>query len=114
MEPVIGITELGDGEMIAREVNGVSVLVCRVEGQFYATSNICSHASQRLDQGRLKGYEIVCPLHGARFDIRSGKCLAAPASAPIKTFPVTLEAGKVHVRVSADDRPRRPKFGPLY
>ena len=113
MQPVIAMAELGDGEMIAREVDGVSVLLCRVEGRFYAVSNMCSHASQRLVQGKLKGHELVCPLHGARFDVRNGQCLAAPATRPIKSFPVTLAEGKVHVQVSAEDRPRRPQFGPL-
>jgi naphthalene 1,2-dioxygenase ferredoxin component len=114
MEPVMTVAELGDGEMVAREVNGVSVLICRVDGRYYATSNMCSHASQRLVHGKLKGHELTCPLHGARFDVRDGRCLAAPATQSIKTFPVTLEGGKVHVQVTADDRPRRPKFGPLY
>jgi naphthalene 1,2-dioxygenase ferredoxin component len=110
----MAMTDLGDGEMAAREINGVSVLICRVDGRFYATSNVCSHASQRLVQGRLRGHELVCPLHGARFDVRDGRCLAAPATQPIKTFPVSLEGGRVHVQVSAEDRPPRPKFGPLY
>ena len=50
-----------------------------------------------LSGGKLRGHAISCPLHGARFDVRTGECLAAPASQPIKSFPVTLEGGKVLV-----------------
>ena len=113
MTPVAAQNALDDGEMMACNVNGVDVLLCRVDGQYYAVSNRCSHARQVLSTGKLRGHEINCPLHGARFDIRNGQCLAAPASQPIKTFPVTLEGGKVHVTVTADDLPARPRFGPL-
>jgi 3-phenylpropionate/trans-cinnamate dioxygenase ferredoxin subunit len=104
---------LADGEMIACDVDGVEVLLCKVAGQHYAVSNHCSHAGQALATGRLKGYEVSCPLHGARFDVRDGRCLAAPASQPISTFDVTLEGGKIHVTVRAEDQPPKPRFGPM-
>ncbi len=113
MEPVVAQSELADGEMHACQVNGVDVLLCRVDGEYYAVADRCSHATQKLSVGRLRGHEVTCPLHGARFDVRDGRCLAAPASRPIKTFPVTLEGGKVNVTVSEEDKPARPQFGPL-
>jgi 3-phenylpropionate/trans-cinnamate dioxygenase ferredoxin subunit len=114
VKPVISMAALADGEMIACDVEGVDVLLCRVDGQHYAVSNHCSHARQALATGKLKGYEISCPLHGARFDVRDGRCLAAPASRPIPTFEVTLEAGKVHVTVDPEkDLPPKPSFGPM-
>lgn len=113
MKPVVSMTALADGEMIACDVDGVDVLLCKVAGQHYAVSNHCSHARQTLVTGKLKGYEISCPLHGARFDVRDGRCLAAPATRPISTFAVTLEGGKVHVTVSDEDRPPKPRFGPM-
>ncbi len=94
-------------------VNGVAVLVCQREGQFYAIEDQCTHARQLLSEGRLRGYEVSCPLHGARFDVRTGKCTAAPAKRDAKSFPVTLEGGKVHVTVLDSDRPPKPKFGPV-
>jgi nitrite reductase/ring-hydroxylating ferredoxin subunit len=113
VKAVVSLAELDDGEMIARDVDGVDVLLCKVDGEYYAVANRCSHAQQALATGKLKGHIINCPLHGARFDVRDGRCLAAPATLPIKTFPVTLEGGKVNVTVTADDRPARPQFGPL-
>ncbi len=113
MKPVIPITALQDGEMMACKVDDVDVLLCRVDGQFYATINRCSHARQALDAGRLRGYEVICPLHSARFDIRDGSCKAAPATQPIQTFPVMIEGGKVMVSVEGAKQPPRPRFGPL-
>ena len=114
MKPVLSTTALQDGEMAACEVDGVSVLVCRVAGGFHAVANRCSHASQVLSEGKLRGYELICPLHGAIFDVRNGAHLAPPATRPIKTFPVTVEGDQVCVEVTKEDRPRRPQFGPLY
>jgi 3-phenylpropionate/trans-cinnamate dioxygenase ferredoxin subunit len=113
VKPVISITALDDGKMKACKVDDVDVLLCRVDGQFYAVANRCSHARQALDAGRLRGHEIICPLHSARFDIRDGRCLAAPATQPIQTFPVTIEGGKVMVSVEGAQQPPRPRFGPL-
>ncbi len=113
MQPIASQADLTDGEMIACDVDGVDVLLCRVDGEYYAVSNRCSHAKQALVAGKLRGYEVNCPLHGARFDVRDGRCLAAPATQPIKTYPVTLAGGKVNVTVTADDLPARPQFGPL-
>ncbi len=97
--PLISIADLGEGEMIAGRVGSTDVLLCQVEGRFYAMEDLCSHARQKLSTGRLRGHELQCPLHGARFDVRSGACTAPPANLPIKTFPVTLEGGKVCVTI---------------
>ena len=108
------MASLGDGEMTACSVEGVSVLLCRVDGRFHAVANRCSHASQALAAGRLRGHQITCPLHGARFDIRTGEPLSPPATEGITTFPVMVENGKVYIEVKPEDRPDKPRFGPLY
>ena len=78
-------------------VGGRSILVCQVAGQYYALDGECSHAAQRLCTGRLNGFEVLCPLHRARFDVRTGAPTAGPATAPLATYPVILDSGKVHV-----------------
>ena len=100
MEPVILQDGLEDGQMVAVEVADMPILICRIDGQYYAVEDRCSHAIQKLSAGRFRGNEVTCPLHGARFDVRDGRCTAPPASRPIKTFPVTLEGGKVNVTVT--------------
>jgi 3-phenylpropionate/trans-cinnamate dioxygenase ferredoxin subunit len=99
MTESLPISVLRDGEMKAVRVDGVDVLLCRVDGQYYALSNSCSHARQALHTGRLRGFEVICPLHGARFDIRTGRCVAAPATQPVQTFRVRIESGKLSISV---------------
>jgi len=94
------ITALRDGEMRALRIDGVDVLLCRVDGQYFALANHCTHARQALHTGKLRGFEIKCPLHGARFDIRSGRCVAAPATQPVQTFPVRIESGKLSISIT--------------
>ncbi|MEQ8690124.1 MAG: non-heme iron oxygenase ferredoxin subunit [Pseudomonadales bacterium] len=97
--PVMPMAALAEGDAQVVRVNGQAILICCVEGQYYAVAAECSHARQSLATGRLRGFEIVCPLHGARFDVRTGACTAAPAQRPIQRFPVLLEAGKVCIDI---------------
>jgi len=79
---------LSDGEMIAVEVDGEKLLLCRIEGAYYALRDRCSHADQALSEGRLRGHTVYCPLHGARFDVRTGDCLALPATENVQSYRV--------------------------
>lgn len=65
------------------------------EGEFYATDDHCSHAEVSLAGGELSDYEIKCPRHGARFDIRTGKNLCFPAVTPVKSYPVKVEGTEI-------------------
>ena len=71
------------------------------DGQYYAVQRQCSHAAQDLDGGRVRGASIVCPHHGARFDLKSGRVLGPPAWAPIAAFPTRVRDGMVEVWVYA-------------
>ncbi len=113
MTAAVAIAEVGEGEMVACEVDGAQVLICQVGGRFYAVHNQCSHARQMLHGGTLVGHQIRCPLHGGRFDVRTGECQGPPATRPIQTLPIQLEKGRVHVDVSALAERPRPRFGPL-
>lgn len=102
------VTALRDGDMAPCRVEGVELLVCRVDGRYFAVANRCPHAGQPLHGGRLRGYGLGCPLHSARFDVRDGRCLKGPAETGLVTYPVIVEAGKVHVGVAAPRRPPAP------
>ena len=68
------------------------------EGDFFATADTCSHEKWSLgEDGDLEGDEIVCPLHMARFDIRTGRALCLPAMVALQTFEVQIEDGGVYV-----------------
>ena len=83
------------------EINGQAVVVCRFRNEYFAVENLCSHALSTFDEGRLRGYRIMCPLHGATFDIRDGACTGAPASRPIRSFPVRIVDGMIEVNLTS-------------
>ena len=99
MQPVMPMTALGEGQMVACRVGDQELLIANVDGQYYAVSNLCTHAGQRLSGGGLNGFELRCPMHRATFDIRTGIPLSAPATRPLKRYPVTLTGGKIAVSV---------------
>ena len=83
------------------------VLVANVDGKFYAINNYCSHEAVSLSQGTLKGAIVTCPLHGAKFDVMTGKCQAGPKTAFLRekghdtrVFEVKVEAGKILINSS--------------
>jgi len=72
------------------------------DGNFYAVEVWCSHQKVSLMNGDLEDYELMCPLHGACFDVRTGQHLSLPAVRPIESYPVKVEDGKVFVEVEED------------
>ncbi len=78
-------------------VDGQPVVICRVGDEFYAVEDRCSHDDEELGSGELEGCELICPRHGARFDVRDGTVTAPPAIYPIETFEVSVRHGKVYV-----------------
>lgn len=73
------------------------IAVYLVDGAYYATSNICTHASALLTDGLMEGCEIECPLHNARFDVRTGKVLSSPAEIDLETFTTRVVGGQIQV-----------------
>ena len=86
---------LNDGSSIALKEDDKHILLCKIDGKYHAVSNICSHARVLLSKGRLRGTTITCPLHGARFDVTSGKCMGGPAFQDITSYPVRHEGNGV-------------------
>ena len=79
------------------EVGNRFVAVCNVEGTLYAVDDVCTHDEGSLDQGELDGFEIECPRHMARFDVRTGEVKALPAVVPIDTFQVRVEGDDIEL-----------------
>ena len=79
------------------EVDGKSVLLCNVEGDIYAIEDVCTHDGGALDQGELMGERIMCPRHGAFFDVRTGDALTLPAIEPVRTFKVRTQGEDIFV-----------------
>jgi naphthalene 1,2-dioxygenase system ferredoxin subunit len=91
--------DLKEGEVIGVEISGHSIALYDVDGQVFATDNICTHAYARLSDGWLDGELIECPLHAARFDVRTGKVLDPPATEDLRTYPTRVVDNEIEVKL---------------
>ncbi len=98
---VAPVSELEPGTFRVVDVDDVMIAVFNIDGAFYAIEDVCTHDYETLTGGPVNGCEITCPRHGARFNIKTGEALCAPAYEPVSTFPVRVEDGVVQV---IDDR----------
>jgi len=94
---VPGASEVGEGFVRTFLVDGFPLALARVEGRLHAVEDRCSHDDGPLGEGRMEGCEVVCPRHGARFDVRDGRATRMPAVQGILSVPVKEEGGKVFV-----------------
>jgi len=91
--------ELAAGEVLGVEVAGRSIALYATDDGIFATDNICTHAYACLSDGWLDGEVIECPLHAARFDIRTGKVLDPPATEDLKTYPARMVGDEIQIRL---------------
>jgi len=85
------------------EIDGTGIAICRFRDEYFAIENRCSHAMASFDEGRMRGYRIMCPLHGGTFDIRDGSCTGLPATQPIRSFPLRIVGGMIEVAISQEN-----------
>jgi 3-phenylpropionate/trans-cinnamate dioxygenase ferredoxin component len=95
---VAALSEIAPGTTRRVELAGLSMLLCNVDGSVYAIEDVCTHDGGPLDQGELEGACVVCPRHGATFDVRSGDP-TMPAVMPVATFPVDVRGDDVYVEL---------------
>lgn len=96
---VAAVEELASGERLFIEIDDQSIVVFNIAGQFFAIGDICSHDGGPLGDGDLDGFEVICPRHGARFDVRSGKVTALPAVEDIPAYPLRLVDGRIEIGI---------------
>ena len=95
---VAAVGEIAPGACKVADVDGVAVAVFNLGGEYFAIEDVCTHDSGELASGTIEGEQVVCPRHGARFCIRTGEALSAPAYEPTAKFPVRVENGAVQVK----------------
>lgn len=95
--PVVEAQRLADGAAFGAQCGAVRIAVYQVAGELFATDSLCTHAFVPLEDGLLDGFEIECPVHQARFDVRSGACRRFPAAKPLRVFKVRRNDGQVQV-----------------
>lgn len=100
---VCPVEQLREGEPQVVYTDEHAIAVFRVGGDHYAVADICTHDGGELAGGDVEGCQVICPRHGARFDLRTGAALTPPAYEPIATFDVRIEAGTVQVSSEPTD-----------
>jgi 3-phenylpropionate/trans-cinnamate dioxygenase ferredoxin subunit len=98
---VCPVEELPPGEVKILHAGQVSVGVYNLDGEYFAIEDRCSHDDGPLCEGEFDAEAgvVICPRHGANFDIRSGRALTLPAYLPVDVYPVRVEDGMVKVEV---------------
>jgi 3-phenylpropionate/trans-cinnamate dioxygenase ferredoxin component len=97
---LLGVDEVGDGEMKMAWVDGTDqVLVINQGGEFTAVQGVCSHEYFELDKGFLTNGTLTCALHLSRFDLSNGEPLDPPAEEPLAVYPVVVDDGRVLIEV---------------
>jgi len=81
------------------QVSGRDILICHTKQEFFAVENQCSHSRSKLEGGRLRAYRLICPLHGAAFDVRDGAAKGKPATLPIKTYELRVVDDRIEIRI---------------
>ncbi len=95
----IGPADLSNGERLFVEIDSKPIVVVNIAGQYFAIGDVCSHDDGPLGDGILDDHRIVCPRHGAEFDLRNGKAMTMPAVVDIPAYPIKSEDGKLFVGI---------------
>ncbi len=97
--PICPVEDLPSGERLFIDLDDEPVVIFNLAGDYYAIADLCTHDMGSLGEGEVEGHQIICPRHGARFDIRTGEVLSLPAVRDVPAYPVRVVAGMVEIGV---------------
>jgi nitrite reductase/ring-hydroxylating ferredoxin subunit len=97
--PVATTAEVANGERIFFEIGNKAIVLFNIAGRYFAIGDVCTHDDGPLGDGDLDGYEVICPRHGARFDVRNGKAVKRPAVVSTPWYPVRVVGEGIEVGV---------------
>jgi 3-phenylpropionate/trans-cinnamate dioxygenase ferredoxin subunit len=96
---VAPVADIAPGDYASAEVDGVFVAVYNIAGEYFAIDDVCTHDGGGLAGGEVQDHQVICPRHGARFCLRTGKALSPPAYEPVRSHATRVVAGFVEVAV---------------
>src|SRR5690606_27854992 len=96
---VADIQDIPSSKMKEVQVEGESICIINVNGKYYAIGSICTHEGGPLADGTLDEYEIECPWHNSKFDVRTGEVTSPPASEPEPVYEVKTEGSNILIKV---------------
>ncbi|OGQ06403.1 MAG: hypothetical protein A2W61_05135 [Deltaproteobacteria bacterium RIFCSPLOWO2_01_44_7] len=94
---VAKVSEIPPGSAKQVEVDGETIAIFNVSGQFYAISDTCTHAQASLSEGEVEDLVVTCPWHGAKFDLKTGKNLCMPAVEPVQAYHLKIEDDAIKI-----------------
>ncbi len=100
---VAKVSEIPDPGRLLAEVEERLIVVIHAAGHFYAIDDVCTHDGGPLSDGKLDGFTIACPRHGAKFDVRTGAALTMPATQPTVAHEVKIEGDEILVRLHDEE-----------
>lgn len=80
------------------QIDGESICIVNIKGKYYAIGNICTHEGGPLADGTLEGYEVECPWHASKFDVRTGEVTAPPASEPERVYQIKVDGNNILIK----------------
>ena len=96
------LADFPESNKLCLEVDDRFVILVRVQDQIYCVDDECTHDGGPLGEGALDDFCLVCPRHGAKFDVRTGKALTMPATEPTASHEVKVENGQIFVKLADD------------
>ena len=90
--------DIQPSSMKAVDLEEERVCIVNIEGNYYAIGNVCTHMGGPLNEGTLEGYDVECPWHGSKFDVRTGEPIRPPARQAIPIYEVKVENNNILVR----------------
>ena len=96
---VCDAADIDEDDLIEWQYENHDYAIYNTEDGFFATDLMCTHEEQSLADGFVFGKVIECPLHGGRFDIKTGKALSAPVCVDLKTYPIKQENDKILIQI---------------
>jgi nitrite reductase/ring-hydroxylating ferredoxin subunit len=96
-------SEIPENSAARVDVAGRPIAIYNLNGEYFATDDTCTHAHASLSEGQISGDEIVCPLHFATFDIRTGQVTCGPAFEDLRSYPVRVTGDTIEILVSESD-----------
>jgi nitrite reductase/ring-hydroxylating ferredoxin subunit len=91
--------DLADGDLAAFEVGGAYVAVARVDGEYYAFGDTCTHRACSLSEGELDGTTVICPCHAGEFDVRTGEVLDGPPPESVASYPARAVGDSIEIAI---------------
>ncbi len=97
------VADFEEGQTVVHDFEYETAVIWRVGEKFYAIEDRCSHDDGPLAEGELEGCQIICPRHGARFDIRTGEALTMPAIEDVNAYALKVEEGIVWIQAPEEE-----------